>query len=131
MTQATQSAQGRRGSPGLALAVLCAGQMLIVLEQNIVNVALPDLQRGLGFSSANLVWVVNAYLVPFGGLLMLAGRLGDLVGRRNRARRRRPSPPTASPPPPAPRWAHRSAGRSRTSPAGTGSSSSTHRSASR
>ncbi|MEX5636362.1 MFS transporter [Parafrankia sp. FMc2] len=83
----TQAIRGERGSPGLAaprlaLAVLCAGQMLIVLEQNIVNVALPDLQRGLGFSSANLVWVVNAYLVPFGGLLMLAGRLGDLIGRR-------------------------------------------------
>lgn len=77
-----QAIRGERGSPRLALAVLCAGQMLIVLEQNIVNVALPDLQRSLGFSSANLVWVVNAYLVPFGGLLMLAGRLGDLVGRR-------------------------------------------------
>ncbi len=66
----------------LALAVLCAGQMMIVIDQNIVNVALPTLQESLGFSPASLVWVVNAYVIPFGGLLLLAGRLGDLVGRR-------------------------------------------------
>lgn len=66
----------------LALVVLCAGQMMIVIDQNIVNVALPTVQRSLGFSSANLVWVVNAYVIPFGGLLLLAGRLGDLVGRK-------------------------------------------------
>jgi EmrB/QacA subfamily drug resistance transporter len=66
----------------LSVAVLCAGQMMIVIDQNIVNVALPTVRHDLGFSSANLVWVVNAYVIPFGGLLLLAGRLGDLLGRR-------------------------------------------------
>jgi EmrB/QacA subfamily drug resistance transporter len=56
--------------------------MMIVIDQNIVNVALPAMQRGLGFTPADLVWVVNAYVIPFGGLLLLAGRLGDLVGRK-------------------------------------------------
>lgn len=66
----------------LSLIVLCTGQMMIILDQNIVNVALPTVQRDLGFSEADLVWVVNAYVIPFGGLLLLAGRLGDLVGRK-------------------------------------------------
>ncbi|MFK0115117.1 DHA2 family efflux MFS transporter permease subunit [Streptomyces sp. NPDC090994] len=69
-------------SAWLTVGVLCVGQMMIVLDQNIVNVALPAVQQGLGFSAENLVWVVNAYVIPFGGLLLLAGRLGDLVGRR-------------------------------------------------
>jgi len=69
-------------SPWLSLIVLCAGQMMIVVDQNIVNVALPTVQSSLGFSPASLVWVVNAYVIPFGGLLLLAGRLGDLVGRK-------------------------------------------------
>ncbi|MFE6717969.1 MFS transporter [Streptomyces albidoflavus] len=69
-------------SPWLTVVVLCVGQMMIILDQNIVNVALPAVQRGLGLSSENLVWVVNAYVVPFGGLLLLAGRLGDLLGRK-------------------------------------------------
>ncbi|PJE98191.1 MFS transporter [Streptomyces carminius] len=69
-------------SSWLTISVLCLGQMMIVIDQNIVNVALPTVQRGLGFSSENLVWVVNAYVIPFGGLLMLAGRLGDLIGRK-------------------------------------------------
>ena len=64
------------------IGVLCLGQMMIVIDQNIVNVALPTVQRGLGFSPENLVWVVNAYVIPFGGLLLLAGRLGDLIGRK-------------------------------------------------
>jgi EmrB/QacA subfamily drug resistance transporter len=55
---------------------------MIVIDQNIVNVALPTVQKSLGFSEANLVWVVNAYVIPFGGLLLLAGRMGDIVGRR-------------------------------------------------
>ncbi len=55
---------------------------MIILDQTIVNVALPAIQRDLGFSSAGLAWVVNAYLIAFGGLLLLAGRLGDLIGRR-------------------------------------------------
>jgi EmrB/QacA subfamily drug resistance transporter len=66
----------------LALVVLCIGQLMIVLDVTVVNVALPSIQRDLHFSSASLAWVVNAYLIAFGGLLLLAGRFGDLVGRR-------------------------------------------------
>ena len=55
---------------------------MIVLDATIVNVALPTIQDSLGFSQSNLAWVVNAYLIPFGGLLLLAGRMGDLVGQR-------------------------------------------------
>ncbi len=66
----------------LALYVLCAGMLMIVLDGTIVNVALPSIQEDLGFSQSNLAWVVNAYLIPFGGLLLLAGRLGDLLGQR-------------------------------------------------
>jgi EmrB/QacA subfamily drug resistance transporter len=65
-----------------ALYVLCAGMLMIVLDVTIVNVALPSIQHDLGFSQSSLAWVVNAYLIAFGGLLLLAGRLGDLVGRR-------------------------------------------------
>src|SRR5256714_1098165 len=66
----------------IALIVLCAGMLMIVLDATIVNVALPSIQDDLGFSQPSLAWVVNAYLITFGGLLLLAGRLGDLVGRR-------------------------------------------------
>jgi EmrB/QacA subfamily drug resistance transporter len=66
----------------MALYVLCAGMLMIVLDATIVNVALPSIQDDLGFSQANLAWVVNAYLIAFGGLLLLAGRIGDLIGRR-------------------------------------------------
>ena len=66
-----------------ALVVLCTGMLMIVLDMTIVNVALPSIQARLGFSQAGLAWVVNAYLIAFAGLLMLAGRLGDLAGRRN------------------------------------------------
>ncbi len=66
----------------LALYVLCAGVLMIVIDATIVNVALPSIQRDLGFSQSNLAWVVNAYLIAFGGLLLLAGRLGDLIGQR-------------------------------------------------
>jgi EmrB/QacA subfamily drug resistance transporter len=66
----------------IALYVLCAGMLMIVLDITIVNVALPSIQDDLGFSQSNLAWVVNAYLIPFGGLLLLAGRLGDLLGQR-------------------------------------------------
>jgi EmrB/QacA subfamily drug resistance transporter len=66
----------------LALYVLCAGVLMIVLDETIVNVALPSIQDDLGFSQSNLAWVVNAYLIPFGGLLLLAGRAGDLIGQR-------------------------------------------------
>jgi EmrB/QacA subfamily drug resistance transporter len=65
-----------------ALVVLCVGMLMIVLDATIVNVALPSIQDDLGFSQSSLAWVVNAYLIAFGGLLLLAGRLGDLIGRR-------------------------------------------------
>jgi EmrB/QacA subfamily drug resistance transporter len=65
-----------------ALIVLCAGMLMIVLDITIVNVALPAIRDDLGFSEASLAWVVNAYMIAFGGLLLLAGRLGDLLGRR-------------------------------------------------
>ena len=65
-----------------ALYVLCVGMLMIVLEGTVVNVALPSIQEDLGFSQSSLAWVVNAYLIAFGGLLLLAGRLGDLISRR-------------------------------------------------
>jgi EmrB/QacA subfamily drug resistance transporter len=67
----------------IALVVLCTGMLMIVLDMTIVNVALPSIQAHLGFSQSSLAWVVNAYLIAFAGLLLLAGRLGDLAGRRN------------------------------------------------
>jgi EmrB/QacA subfamily drug resistance transporter len=66
----------------IALVVLCVGFLMIILDQTIVNVALPSIQDDLGFSQSSLAWVVNAYLIAFGGLLLLAGRLGDLIGRK-------------------------------------------------
>jgi EmrB/QacA subfamily drug resistance transporter len=66
----------------IALYVLCIGMLMIVLDITVVNVALPSIKDDLGFSQSSLAWVVNAYLITFGGLLLLAGRLGDLVGRR-------------------------------------------------
>src|SRR5215211_2281410 len=66
----------------MAFYVLCVGMLMIVLDVTIVNVALPSIQSDLDFSQNNLAWVVNAYLIPFGGLLLLAGRFGDLVGQR-------------------------------------------------
>ncbi len=66
----------------IALCVLCTGMLMIVLDVTVVNVALPAIQDDLGFAQSSLAWVVNAYLIAFGGLLLLAGRLGDLIGRR-------------------------------------------------
>jgi EmrB/QacA subfamily drug resistance transporter len=66
----------------LALYVLCVGILMVVLDSTIVNVALPTIQEDLGFSQNDLAWVVNAYLIAFGGLLLLAGRIGDLIGQR-------------------------------------------------
>jgi EmrB/QacA subfamily drug resistance transporter len=66
----------------LALAVLCAATLMIILDGTIVTVALPSIQRDLHFSAASLTWVMNAYMIAFGGLLLLAGRLGDLLGRK-------------------------------------------------
>ncbi len=76
------SPQAATDNRWLALYVLCAGMLMIVLDATIVNVALPSIQDDLGFSQTALAWVVNAYLIPFGGLLLLAGRLGDLAGQR-------------------------------------------------
>ena len=87
----TETASSRNGQPAaalegrrrwLALYVLCLGDVLIVLDSTIVNVALPSIQADLGFSDSSLAWVVNAYLLTFGGFLLLGGRLGDLYGRR-------------------------------------------------
>ena len=71
-----------KNSRWLSLLVLCTGFLLIVVAMTIVNVALPSIQRDLRFSQSGLAWVVNAYLIAFAGLLLLAGRLGDLVGRK-------------------------------------------------
>src|SRR5205814_528766 len=65
-----------------ALNVLCAGILMIVLDATVVNVALPTIKADLHFTQANLAWVINAYMIAFGGLLLLSGRMGDLMGRR-------------------------------------------------
>jgi EmrB/QacA subfamily drug resistance transporter len=73
----------RRGQhPALALAVLAASQLMVVLDVTIVNVALPQIQQSLGFATTDLSWVLNAYALTFGGLLLLGGRAGDVLGRR-------------------------------------------------
>jgi EmrB/QacA subfamily drug resistance transporter len=74
--------EAQNRSRWLALYVLCAGMLMIVLDATIVNVALPTIQEDLHFSQSTLAWVVNAYLISFGGLLLLGGRLGDLIGQR-------------------------------------------------
>ena len=72
----------RATSPGLALVVIATAQLMVVLDATIVNVALPHIQRALGFSGNGLEWVITAYALSFGGLLLLGGRAGDLLGRR-------------------------------------------------
>src|ERR1700680_5173238 len=74
----TEQSSGR----WFALIVLCLGALMIVLDTTIVNVALPSIRQDLGFSETSLAWVVNAYLLTFGGFLLLGGRLGDLYGNR-------------------------------------------------
>ncbi len=66
----------------IALVIVCLGQLMIVLDTTIVNVALPKIQHDLHFTQANLTWVINAYLISYGSFLLLAGRLGDLIGRK-------------------------------------------------
>jgi EmrB/QacA subfamily drug resistance transporter len=66
----------------IALVVVCLAQLMSIVDASIVNVALPNIQRSLSFSPSSLTWVVNGYLISFGSFLLLAGRLGDLVGRR-------------------------------------------------
>ena len=78
MSQAEQADRNR----WIALYVLCTGVLMIVLDVTVVNVALPTIQDDLDFTQSSLAWVVNAYLIAFGGLLLLAGRFGDLIGRR-------------------------------------------------
>ena len=82
MPRPTENNETQSRRRWLALYVLCAGVLMIVLDATIVNVALPSIKRSLGFTESTLAWVVNAYLIAFGGLLLLAGRLGDLVGQR-------------------------------------------------
>jgi EmrB/QacA subfamily drug resistance transporter len=77
------TSHSNQDSRWIALYVLCAGVLMIVLDVTVVNVALPSIQTDLGFSTQSLAWVVNAYLIAFGGLLLLAGRFGDLIGRRS------------------------------------------------
>jgi MFS family permease len=73
----------RRGHhPAVALTVIAASQLMVVLDVTIVNIALPQIQRSLGFATTDLSWVLNAYTLTFGGLLLLGGRAGDLLGRR-------------------------------------------------
>ncbi len=78
---ATQPAASERRR-WIALGVLCLGQLMMVLDATIVNVALPSIQRELHFTQANLTWVIDGYMITFGGFLLLAGRFGDLVGRK-------------------------------------------------
>src|SRR5207244_1041518 len=83
----TASATDRKIAPlprnlGLALIVIAAAQLMVVLDATIVNIALPSIQRALQFSATDLEWVINAYALTFGGLLLLGGRAGDLFGRR-------------------------------------------------
>jgi EmrB/QacA subfamily drug resistance transporter len=82
MTNAATATHSDERARWIALVVLCVGMLMIILDSTVVNVALPSIQRDLGFSQPNLAWVVNAYLITFGGLLLLAGRLGDLIGRK-------------------------------------------------
>ncbi|WUX11480.1 MFS transporter [Streptomyces niveus] len=82
MDTATDTVRNTAVNRALALGVLASGMLMIVLDGSIVTVAMPAIQDDLGFSPAGLSWVVNAYLIAFGSLLLLAGRLGDLLGRR-------------------------------------------------
>src|SRR5215475_1984587 len=84
ISTAVQTPVGEAAPPrlGLALVVIAAAQLMVVLDATIVNVALPHIQNALHFSGTNLEWVVNAYTLAFGGLLLLGGRSGDLLGRR-------------------------------------------------
>lgn len=81
-TKAARNAARRAAHPAIALAVIVTCQLMLVLDATIVNIALPHMQQDLGFSSTGLSWVVNAYALAFGGLLLLGGRAGDILGRR-------------------------------------------------
>src|SRR6202046_517198 len=77
-----QASSGWRRHPSVILAVILTAQLMVVLDATIVNVALPHMQRSLHFSNSSLSWVLNAYVLTFGGLLLLGARSGDLLGRR-------------------------------------------------
>src|SRR6266704_2382854 len=76
------SDSGRRDRRGVALAIVLCAQLMIILDLTVVNIALPSIARGLHFSAPSLSWVLNAYTLTFGGLLLLGGRAGDILGRR-------------------------------------------------
>ena len=80
-TLATNRARSDR-KRWIALFVVCLGQLMVILDTTIVNVALPSIQSDLNFSQSSLTWVIDGYLITFGSLLLLAGRLGDLFGRK-------------------------------------------------
>jgi len=84
--QRTTERSGRRAAlrdrRGLALAIVLGAQLMIILDMTVVNIALPDIARGLHFSATSLSWVLSAYTLTFGGLLLLGGRAGDILGRR-------------------------------------------------
>src|SRR5215468_113514 len=84
--QETSLWSGRRAAlrdrRGLALAIVLGAQLMIILDMTVVNIALPSISHGLHFSAAGLSWVLNAYTLTFGGLLLLGGRAGDILGRR-------------------------------------------------
>jgi MFS family permease len=80
--QAEQEHVGRSFGPWSAFAVASVAQFMVILDASIMNVALPSIQRGLHFSAADLQWVINIYVLMFGGFLLLGGRAGDLFGRR-------------------------------------------------
>jgi EmrB/QacA subfamily drug resistance transporter len=82
VAERTNEAERRVRNPAIALAVIVACQLMVVLDGTIVNIALPNIQRNLGFSETDLSWVLNAYALAFGGLLLLGGRAGDILGRR-------------------------------------------------
>jgi EmrB/QacA subfamily drug resistance transporter len=79
---ATAAPSRRQGRRSLALTIMLGAQLMIILDATVVNIALPHIQTGLHFSSTNLSWVMNAYVLTFGGLLLLGGRAGDILGRR-------------------------------------------------
>jgi EmrB/QacA subfamily drug resistance transporter len=76
------TAAPRATRPGIALAIMLGAQLMIILDATVVNIALPHIQAGLGFSATSLSWVLNGYTLTFGGLLLLGGRMGDILGRR-------------------------------------------------
>src|SRR3954452_1750458 len=82
MSTAPSTAEDRRSRRWLALGVIAAAQFMVIMDTSIIGVALPKMQDDLGFTPQGLSWVFNAYVVAFGGLLLLGGRLSDLVGPR-------------------------------------------------